>query len=348
MIDTIKFRLRFTDEQYRHFLSKGLELTKKDNKTDTTIFRFVTGEVYVGSFDRKITIRAFSQQEVYIEFSLPKYHYGHNVYLLYQSQIVRVVNQFYCDLVHYFGDIPHYDGWQIVRLDICYAWRFLNDKIARQMLDQIKKLPMARKKAIIWDDSVMLKGTTYSVKFYMKKPEYYYHDFRELKKLDIDLAYRILDTAEGVLRYEITLRKKALDYYNEGKILYLQDIVKLDLYNLANIFMKKTMRGMTSKPIDSEKALEQLELVYKKSKARSLWQFWLLYFHQDLTIRAQIRQKYHRSSNWYNLREIGKAGVGIPKETLRDDFEFSIPSDIVVNGDPKPQRKRGAGSTSRI
>jgi len=335
MIDTVKFLLRLSNKQYNELLSCGLEIQKNDNETGKNIFRFVTKEFYVGSFDRRITVRAFSSDRVEIEFSLPKFLYGHNVYLLYQSQIKKCLIDFHRSIASVFPSIPDLNEWQVVRLDLCYAWKFLTEEHARQVLTELQKIAVARKKARIYpNESVMFIGDSISYKFYMKKPEFYYHDFRELKKTHLDLAFRTLDTSAGVLRFETTLRKKYLKHEFK-RALYFDDLVNgIDLKALLNKHFKKVMRGVSTQPTEATEALDKLSSAYKPSKARALWTFWLLYFSKDLKVRNQIRNQYHRQTTWSNLRDIGKAGVGIPKQTIDNEFELSIPSHIVVNHDP--------------
>lgn len=346
MIDTIKFKIRVNEETFARLKCRAKELTKYDHQEDRVIFNFAECSTEVGSYDRRVTIKLFSAREVYVEFSVPKFVFGHNIYLLYPEEVEKALVDFRGDLANRGYVLPDINQWEVVRLDVCYAWKYLDDSVARTVMRQLQQLEQPRKKRVVWqDESVMFKGTSYSTKFYLKKPEYYFHDFKHLKKVDVDLAYRLLNNSQGVLRFEVTMRMKALKHYF-GHRVHVKHLSHDIIEELLQKFISKAMRGLVGESKSSEEAIELLNLFYKPSKARALWMFWKLYFDKDLRSRSLLKKAYSRNAIWYNLKQLSNIGIGIPKEELETDFDFSIPSNIVVNEAPARKRGRRAGSVT--
>lgn len=331
MIDTIKFRLNLNPQDFQKLRKLSTEIVKLDHQERKVVYNFVDSSQNLGSWDRRVNIKAFAYDKVYIEFSLPKYQLGHNIYLLDFPGVIQTLKNFYNDFSGRFFRLSHFALWTIVRLDVCYAWKFYDDKMARSILDTLKGQSVARKKRYVYPDSVMFKGTTYSSKFYLKKPEYYFHDLREVKKIDVDLAYRLLSLSEGVLRFETTLRKKALDYFFEGKTLHITDLSGDIILQILKKYFSLAMRGMNGEFMNDEQVLDRLLAHYTPSKARSLWLFWNAFYSDDLGKREKIKEIYDRRTIWYNLRALSDAQIGLPKKTLKNVFNLQIPSPDAVN-----------------
>jgi hypothetical protein len=160
----------------------------------------------------------YSEGDTYltVELSLPKLYYGQNINLLYD--FVTGLELLKETLEKNFGLrgrgklTPFYE-WQLWRIDCCYAWSCPTQKVARQILDSLTHLHFPRKKPHIYPgESIMFAGTTYSLKFYLKLPEFRKNSLKELIKAGA--AYEWLNHCEkiatGVLRVEATLRRKYL------------------------------------------------------------------------------------------------------------------------------------------
>lgn len=149
-----------------------------------------------------------------VELSLPKFWYGHNIHLLYNFE----------DAITYLKELlekqfklarcrlTNSGTWQISRVDCCYAWRFPTQVMAQQVLESLKRLHYPRKKPHIHDTSITFVGATYTVKFYLKLPEFRNHDMKALikEKASLEWVNHLEEKATGVLRYEATLRNKYL------------------------------------------------------------------------------------------------------------------------------------------
>lgn len=248
MIDTIKVSIPLTEVQYTHIdnIHKGIDKegwARYNRFTEEARLPVKKGEFenshpsYSRDINWSLHPENFIEGVSYlsVELSLPKFWYGHNIRLLYD--FAKALKLLKLDLeagLSISGEIalPEIEKWNLRRLDICYAWKFPKQSTAKTFLDSLKKLHFPRKKPIIYPDSIMFSGTTYSVKFYLKYPEFRKNDLPELVKEEVDLECinKLEKMAEGVLRFEVSLRSKYLD--RQSHIKTIGDLLNLKIeYN---------------------------------------------------------------------------------------------------------------------
>lgn len=231
MIDTLKLGIPLTQKQFERI--HGIAFSA--NRPQWALFYPDTGELRLRrvsgllnadqeSFHREIrwdvspTYRA-GEAFLIVELSLPKFWYGHNIHLLYDfvAALERLKNlldnQFNLKTS---GRLPKVWKWEVYRVDCCYAWRVPSQAIAQQLLDSLKHIHFPRKRPIIYPTAILFAGTTYSLKFYLKLPEFKTHDLKALIKANAPLEWvnHLESKAEGVMRCEATLRRKYLDRQN--------------------------------------------------------------------------------------------------------------------------------------
>lgn len=258
MIDTLKIGIPITERQFNKIQLQIIE----DDQWQWVKLQPNTGELkflrYKGlahldqqSFHRDLLWDIpdrykESETYIYIEFSVPKFWYGHNIHLLYDfitplkllKQILE--KQLHCRFV----DVLQ---WTLWRVDICYAWRCPTQTIAQQILDSLKRLHYPRKKPTIYENSVLFTGATYSLKFYLKLPEFLSHDLKVLLKQKVLLEYinSLENKATGVLRCEATLRRK---YLKVNNILTINDLTTIvNIINLNNETLKNNPEILENK-----------------------------------------------------------------------------------------------------
>ena len=134
MIDTIKVRIPLTKIDYD-------KLRKKFNQDDS--WQWVkhqpsTGEMQLtklkglididlNSYHRNIywdISPTFIENDTYlsIELSLPKFWYGHNIWLKYS--FLEVLEELQKILENNLSiELISCDSWEVYRVDICYAWK---------------------------------------------------------------------------------------------------------------------------------------------------------------------------------------------------------------------------------
>lgn len=163
-----------------------------------------------------------------IEFSVPKYWYGNNIHLLYDfAQALRHLKSSLETQFELKGKarLPDVMTWQVLRADLCYAWRFTSQELAQRYLDSLKRLHYPRKRPTYYPTAILFAGHTYSFKVYLKFPEFKSHDRKELLKAKASLEWinHLEALAYGVLRAEATLRQK---YLKRNGIETVSDLVE--------------------------------------------------------------------------------------------------------------------------
>jgi len=332
VIDTIRFKIPISEEFFIIVKNKCVEFQKLDKKTSSVFFKFYTDNVSLGSFDSSVNffIDDFNQDVIFLELSLPKFFYGNNVYLLTNDNFNKVFDLLYTSLVSYFGDFPKLRVWEIQRLDLCYAWRFASELQASQVLDVLRSYSYPRKKVYFYDTSIMAKGTTFTLKFYLKYPEFKKHDFSKMAHKSPSHAHDILDLSKGVLRFEITFRKKAFLNYFGKQHLFINDLDYNQFIMILSDTMNKFLKGSVPEFQTATEIFQKLLLKYNNIRALHLWQFYCIYYDKNLDQKKILIENYTRQSVYLNLKALSRAGVGLPKHSELD-VRLDIPSKLQVN-----------------
>jgi len=226
MIDTLKLGIPLSENQYKRIRKIASDCDRwqwvlHNEFSGDLLFRRVSGVAKTDgeSFHRElrwdIPGHYESDCKLTLEFSVPKYWYGHNIHLLYD--FVSALRHLKQGLENQFqlktrALLPDVLTWEVFRVDVCYTWRFPTQQACHQYLESLKRLRFPQKKPIIYPTSIMFAGVSYSLKFYEKLPEFKQHDRKEMLRGKTDLAWinHCEDLADGVLRTEATLRRKYL------------------------------------------------------------------------------------------------------------------------------------------
>lgn len=239
MLDTIKLGIPLSSAQHGQIKT----LAEKNECWQWILHNPVTGELLFRrtkgiattdgeSFHRQLRWdmpNEYSDDcKLILEFSVPKYWYGHNIRLLYDfAEPLRCLK---VALENQFGlrgkkRLPDIMTWLTLRVDVCYTWQFPSQRIAQSYLDSLKRLHYPRKKPTYYPTGILFAGNTFSVKFYLKAPEFRNHDRKEMLKSGASLEWinHCEEIADGVLRFEATLRGKFLSRH---KIRTVADILR--------------------------------------------------------------------------------------------------------------------------
>lgn len=345
MIDTIGFRVTVTEEQSELIRKKSNEFSGRDNETKEIKFRIIKKQVQLGSYDSKITVRSYDDLNVHVELSLPKFVFGHNVFLLYPSQTEEAASMLQDKLREHFGSFPPYKEWRVERLDICYAWRFEDQRAALHALSVLKAFDYPRKQKHIYNTSVQWSGRTYSLKFYLKLDEFQVHGLKELK--DKFFSGEVLKLADGVLRFEVTCRKAQLVELFDKKNIYIFDLKDEDFVVTAlDNFLKKLLSNLNPHTTNNIEVLKRLHKTFTPRKAQVLMHFYKEWYSSDVYDRQLLKDAYCQSTIWRKKHDLVVAGVGLPATDIPLDFSLDIPSDKVVNLPVALATARGLGEYS--
>jgi len=341
MIDTIGFTIPYSTELVNQIFKSGSNVTYNiDSRNREINYKYMRSDDSFGSFSRSINL-FISEKKIKLEFSVPKYIFGHNVYMVYPDEVEMVLYQLWGDLCKvYKAQFPTPDKWKLIRLDICYNWKLPSQEFAQESIDIIKKFsfPKKRNKKVYPTSVMWLGGRNHSIKFYLKQPEYYKHDFKVLKgnPYTIDLAYDLMNVSGGVLRFEATLWSRFLDskfpqLKGSYHIAKQYDII----VTLLGEFVSSCVNSLDTNFMSLDQARKILVDEYGTVKARNF-----LRFLQDLTTMEKelfdfYYSDYHRTTIYRMKRDLKNIGLGSYFEFKDDDYrkylDFSVPSDICTN-----------------
>lgn len=345
MIDTIGFQTKITEEQAYLIRCKSKEVIGRDNEKNELNFRILKKMIELGSHDSKITVRCHDDENVHVELSLPKFEYGHNVFLLYPSQVEGTASRLREKLREYFGDFPPYTEWRVERLDFCYAWKFQDQIAAYHALSVLKAFDYPRKTKHLYSSSVQWSGRSYTLKFYMKLEEVEAHALKELK--DKFFSNEVLKLANGVLRFEITCRKTELAHLFGKQDIHILDFRDEDfVVTILDHFLTKLLDNLSPETSNTVDVIKRLQQTFSKRKAQLLWVFYKEWFSKDAYSRQILKENYCQSTIWRKKHDLATAGVGLPTTDKKLDFKLDIPSPNVVNKPTAPATAEGLGEAS--
>jgi II/X family phage/plasmid replication protein len=347
MIDTIKFRIPISQKLHDIIQKKSIEISKFDHENDRSMFRFFNKKVKFGSYDRNVNIMLYDDNYCSIELSMPKLFYGHNVFMISSSQVIISAKELQKTLCKMFTTFPDIIFWEVTRLDICYAWKLPNEGVAEQIINILRGVDVPRMRKHYYDTSVMWNNKETAIKFYLKHPEYYTHDFKELKNTNNpELAYNFLMISEGVLRFEVTLRHRALASCFYGKtedrcILLDEDIINdVVLIEKLNKYMLKVLRLKSIKATNYKEVFQNLKDFYGITQARNLFLYYKLLFTQDKN-EKELLKTFSQPQKWRYTKKLQEAGIGLSTDIINESFDLQIPSEYSVNN---PSARSADGS----
>lgn len=230
MIDTIKVQIPLTESQFIAILQRASDTDREQwarvslKSGELRLFR-VDGLASTDqhSFHRDIRwdlSPKYIPQKTWltVELSLPKLFYGDNIRLLYDSLaglelLRRFLNRTFNLRTR--AQLPEPKTWLVKRLDACYTWRFPDQEHVEHFFKGLSaqrfpyKEPTKRPTSLTFTAG---PSSTYSAKFYLKLPEFLKHDARAMRKdkaPESEIRFRE-HLANGILRFEVTLRQKWL------------------------------------------------------------------------------------------------------------------------------------------
>ena len=334
MIDTVCFSAQLTQKQFHLLRKQSIEHIGRNNVSKTTEYRIVKGEINTGSHDSHIIIRCHEDDyKAQFQVSLPKQHYGHNIYLLPCSLVEQVLFGLQDKLREFVGDFPPYKEWVIERLDLCYAWRFQDQATALGVLRVLTCFDFPRKKKFVYpDESIHWAGRSYAVKFYLKALEFLKHDHRQIFKTDKDLANVWSNLSMGVLRFELSFRKRMLPelFYGKERLTYKDVLDEEHIFEILNKYKNKLLCNLDPRLTSDRDVIEILKQAYKHKKALRLYTF-INNFSSLAHEKQFLKENYHQTTIWRNKRDLSIAGVGIRTDIPSLDFSLDIPSTLTAD-----------------
>lgn len=332
MIDTLKLLIPLTDRKLlEHLRSELTHTSRKNLKTNETKFEFWTGEIEVGSHSRKINFK-LDDLGIFFEFSVPKYVHGNNIEMVHPSELYEILEKFRQELCQSVTEeLPPLSEWIVYRLDLCYNWTLESKEKCQSMMSFVQRIDYPRKKKVPFDTSVMYLGSVYTIKFYLKGPEFLKHDFKHLLAVDEDRTHHLVDWAHKVLRFEVEFRKGYLENLFEKKKVYVSDVANEEhMENILKRYLANVFRYVNKENMKYEDVRQLINKHFKPGKALSLYQFYKGYYY-NADEKYHIIKGLNRSTIFNYKKDLKKIGVSFTENLGDQKFvsveELVIPSD---------------------
>lgn len=332
MIDTLRLRIQLSISTYAQISNECVRVTRS-SPNELGRRDFYNKVIMVGTHGAKIRVTLGQVDCMFIEFSAPKYWFGHNIALFDINDLPALLDDVKNVLEDTFSvtELPEPRYWRIQRLDICYTWQFATNDLAHTALMTLMSSTLPRKSQQLFDTTIRFQGTSSNSYFYLKHEEFVNNDFRELLKWgDFDFANDMKEKSNGVLRFEVSMRKQKLDSIFKQNI-YPPDIqdeallIKLLNENLDQILKLRDHSLVPLKTVH--------DMIFSSSTPRKGWELWTFYRQYSSTnpFDKKALSLLPRSTYYTKLKQLRALGVGLYDQETAMQFSFDIPSIYAVS-----------------
>lgn len=355
LIDTIRLESRFlVGDESEVFRGLGKEKSAVNNVTGKEIYRFTTAEMK-SSFDsrimlkiqdhiwtrepgRKESFQIDSLPYLVIELSLHKFVMGHNVF--------GGSNDLYAQMIYFLDRLNAWfessltlEDFRVVRIDYAEAFKFSNKKKVSKWIETMKRVQYPRRQTDVYgNETLYFKGTTSTLKFYHKGPEFKKHDKKRLQNLFAPGAIKQLQKeADLILRVECEVKRKKLKEWFNGSDPTLNELI--DKFDIIKDFwdyeVKKVikMRDEDQRKFDNVEDIENhLKAILGNDNGSAVYLTYLkLQLHEEKMVKESMAERtYYRHKKY--LKE---CGVDWSKATIQVIEDVGIDDEIL---NFKPQR----------
>jgi hypothetical protein len=259
---------------------------------------------------KSVTELVESPPYVTIEGSVHKAMLGHNVFGG-PERLGPAVAWLVADVARRLGvQLPPWSEWELRRVDIAEVYDVGNFEGCAQYLHGLglARYPR-RKKSVFGDETVMFPGTTTTLKFYHKGPEFAKNGYKLMAKAFSDkMAEKIQRVANCYLRVESSIKSKKLtQVYGVGHtagtatLLGLNSILDRDV---AAVLREAEHDMKTVRTTEEVRA--RLHEVYEPRLAKLLFGTWLelAAIGEDAVRRSTPKMTYYRHRS-----QLAQAGI---------------------------------------
>lgn len=273
--------------------------------------------------------------------SLCKLVYGENVHMLYNLSAACEVLRW--RLIRDSGvsdrEIAPVSDWVLTRVDLCYSY-VVGEKAARTWLGWCGAHSMGRKETLVYPNSVYYKGSSYTLKWYHKGPEFRRHDAVQLVAggRRPEEVRELADLADRVLRVEVMVRAKGLrEWFRTKGAVKVSDLTADKVLERLRFYLRKWALGMETEVWSLEEGLARIAEYYGPRCGGENTVMRVSGFYSLLQTVGLKRTKEMMSyrTYYYYLKKLRAASVSLPGvDDLPDDlvgFRVEVPSDLAVN-----------------
>jgi hypothetical protein len=190
----------------------------KVSQFDNYEMLMLNGKINLPSYNYNIYYRIF-EERVDIEFSLPKYFYGTNVFELRshtrKANPIKVYDSLLLGLKYFFEEVffnvkIDWGAIEILRWDFCYNQVFQTRDESLQALKYIKMKHQSKGDRLSYETGFVQLTKTNYLKIYHKGEEFLKHDMYKLKSQNIE---KYAEISQRILRYEKKHTTKNVAYF---------------------------------------------------------------------------------------------------------------------------------------
>lgn len=319
MIDTIRFKIDWLSECFEKIKDKGDHFLQENKTEGTKKYDFNKFTFNVPSYSYKINYCA-DERGLVIEFSIPKYAYGHNLKEIDVESSKIALETFRKELIRDIGfPLPELAEWTITRIDLCKNIHFNNTEEAERVLKGYQRINYKNLHQVNYrNESTTWKATDYYMKFYMKGYEYIKHDHQRLNNDEL------LETSKKILRFEITLRTRILKRRFGGKI-SINQLTNEKVQNVLDFYMNE-IQVLKPQTNTIEEITDKLISKYGKTRAIQLLLFYQGYIQVPTWQKTAIKNNFSRTQIYRNIKLIKEAGIGVmsEREQAKKEYEEEI------------------------
>lgn len=310
MIDTIKLLIPLDSALVEKLKNNLTRFRKEDLKSGKIEFEFFTANIELGSYHRIIMIKSTDNpQGLFVEFSMPKYEKGNNVEMIHPNNLIIIMEKLYIEICRYMNyELPHFSMWPVYRLDVCYNWILKDIDEAKQALSFIKRLDYPRKTRFEYETSIMYKGSSYTIKFYLKGPEFRKNDY---KKLPIEIASELQNWANKILRFEVNLKRTHLQELLGYDKVFIEHITNEEtILEILIHYLKRVFFYVNTKTMEDSEIEAVLFDKFTKQKATRLFSFHKEYYGDGPIKEMYKRGGLNRTTIYRYKKDLKLAGIG--------------------------------------
>lgn len=335
MIDTIKIISMIPFDIYNKIKSKSIIKTSYHSATGE-IFYTIINDSLEGSYSSNLSIRIgdgskykfINMYYIEIEGSYHKLVRGYNSHNGFYNILSISINLINMVEQAYMIKLPTIKHWFLQRIDIALCFDLVNQENVKNYINNLNTCTYPKRKLKHYEEeSLYLTGSTTTLKIYNKLKEFKKHDLIKFKDTNFNMV-SYLDEIKGFVRFECEIKKRKLKYiFNKNYI----RICEVNYEMFKNIwydeFSKLFKLLKDDLDIVQKRELVQLRLnsLYKKTRAKNLYNFYLLILLQGL---QTVKNNTNRSTFYLNLSDLKKSGIDFSQKINIDT------SNSIVNFNP--------------
>lgn len=331
MIDTIKIVSMINLETYKIIKENSIVKTSYHNGTGQ-IFYTIVNDKLEGTYNSSLSVRVgegakykfIDMYYIEIEGSYHKIVKGYNSHNGYYNlvdiayKLIKLVEKSYSII------LPSIKHWFLQRVDIAVCYDLETQENIETYINNLSFNSFPRRNVNHYEgESIYLSGSTTTLKIYNKKKEFLKHDFSKFKNTNFNMV-NYLNEIEGYIRFECEIKKRKLKNFFNKDYIRIDNVIYTDLKNIWRMEFEKFFKMVESdlKIVrNKEDVKNRLEKMFKKTRARNLYNFYLLIQVEGI---QTIKKETNRSMYYKNISDLKIAKVDFSQKFTIDMEDNSV------------------------